>query len=306
MRLDGIHHITAITADAPRAVDFYGRLLGLRLVKTTVNYDDPGMYHLYFGDEDGRPGGILTFFEIPGAAPGRPGDGQFHTITWRVAGADALAFWADRLGGDGVRVTHHDGQVAFADPEGMALRIAAAPGGDPAAAARAEGVPPEHALRGFLGVGAASRAPGRTRQVLIGGLGLGERDGALTVDGPSRSGRIDLGPQPMGRGVPGAGTIHHVALASRDADHEGWLRRLTEAGAHATPIVDRTYFRSIYFREPGGLLVEVATEGPGFAVDEPADRLGTTIALPAWLEPHRPAIEGHLTPLRNPRAAVAA
>jgi glyoxalase family protein len=309
MTLEGIHHITAITADAPRNVDFYARVLGLRLVKKTVNFDAPDVYHLYYGDEAGSPGSILTFFEFPGAALGRPGAGMIHRIVWRVGSETALDFWASRLGDEGVATERAGNRLRFADPEGLGLELAHVQSGDPPLAAAAEGVPSEDALQGFDGARAYTTAPERSAALLHRTLGF-ERDGDGDQDwlcaGEARGARWRYDPPPAERGLQGAGTVHHIAWASRDDDHQAWLDTVTGAGAHATPIIDRQYFRSIYFREPSGVLFEIATLGPGFAIDEDPEHLGEALRLPPQHEHLRERLERILTPLSNPRAEPVA
>jgi glyoxalase family protein len=304
MRLEGIHHITAITGDAPRNVDFYARLLGLRLVKKTVNFDAPDVYHLYYGDEAGSPGSILTFFEFPGAAPGRAGAGMVHTITWRVGSEDALDFWADRLGAEGVATEREGGRLRFADPEGLGLELAHVESGDAPLVAAAEGIPAEHALQGFDGARAETAAPGRSEALLQAPLGF-EHDGNgdWTVAGEHRHAHWRYEPAPGAqRGIQGAGTVHHIAWATRDEDHQAWHDAVAAAGAHVTPVIDRQYFYSIYFREPSGVLFEIATLGPGFATDEDPEHLGEALRLPPQHEHLRGELERTLTPLHNPRA----
>ena len=298
MRLEGLHHVTAITADAPRNVDFYTAALGLRFVKKTVNYDAPDVYHLYYGDEQGSPGTIMTFFEFPGAAPGRHGTGMVHTVAWRVAGDEALDFWAARLEHAGRPVERADGVVRSSDPEGIGIEIVATDVPDAPLTADAPDVPDEHALRGFDGVRAYALGPERSRP-LLDRLGF-DSDGVLA--GEQRRATYTYDPAPAERGFQGAGTVHHVAWASRDEDHAAWGAAAREGGAQPTPIIDRTYFRSIYFREPSGVLFEVATLSPGFAIDEPADRLGETLVLPAQHEHLRDRLERTLTPVVNPRS----
>ncbi|MFL5838746.1 MAG: VOC family protein [Solirubrobacteraceae bacterium] len=307
--LEGIHHITAITADAPRNVDFYARVLGLRLVKKTVNFDAPDVYHLYYGDEAGSPGSILTFFEFPGAARGRPGAGMIHRIGWRVGSETALDFWASRLGGEGVASEREGNRLRFADPEGLGLELVHVQSGDPPLVAAAEGVPSEYALQGFDGARAYTTAPERSAALLDRTLGF-ERDGDGDQDwvcaGEARGAGWRYDPPPPERGLQGAGTVHHIAWASRDDAHQAWLDTVTGAGAHATPIIDRQYFRSIYFREPSGVLFEIATLGPGFAIDEDPEHLGEALRLPPQHEHLRERLERTLTPLTNPRAEPVA
>lgn len=300
--LQGIHHVTAITGDAAGNVRFHAGVLGLRLVKTTVNHDEPGVYHLYYGDEGGRPRTLLTFFEVPGAAPGQPGGGMFHTISWRVPDEASLDFWEQRLTDHGAPVARTDGHLQFADPEGLAHVLVARGARDDDRPAQAEGVPEEHALREIVGVEAHSMAPDRTRAALVQGLGMADLGDALVVGSGEHVARVRLGDEAMSRGMPGGGTIHHVAFASPDADHKRWRERMADAHLVPTQVVDRIYFRSIYTREPGGLLVEVATHGPGFAADEDPEVMGQGLVLPPWLEEHRAVIEARLTPIENPRA----
>jgi glyoxalase family protein len=303
MKLEGIHHVTAITADAPGNVDFYAGVLGLRMVKQTVNQDDPTVYHLFYGDDDGSPGMDLTFFEYPGAARGRPGAGMVHRIVWRVGSAAALQFWQERLREHGV-VAELDGEsLVFADPEGLEHELVPASVTDAPLQATSPEVPAEYALQGFDGVRAYSADPGASAGLLLDGLGFETSDGASwEVRGDHRGGRYcyDAAP-PEAVASQGAGTVHHVAFASTMDDHEKWRVRAAEAGAHPTPVIDRFYFRSIYFREPSGVLFEIATIGPGFAVDEDAEHLGERLSLPPRFEPLRERLQGVLTPLPYPR-----
>jgi glyoxalase family protein len=303
MRLEGIHHITAITGDAPGNVDFYARALGLRMVKKTVNFDAPDVYHLYYGDERGDPGSILTFFEFPGAARGRAGAGMVHTIEWRVASPAALDFWAGRLEAEGVAAQRGEDRLSFVDPEGLALALVVDGSGDPPLTARADGVPEEHALLGFSGVRAYAADPARGER-LFEALAFASGDGGVwRVAGEARGARYALDSPPPEPGIQGAGTVHHIAWSSKDDDEqEAWRVRVTEAGARPTPIIDRQYFHSVYFREPNGVLFELATRGPGFDVDEPAESLGEALKLPPQHEPLRERLERTLTPLPNPRA----
>jgi glyoxalase family protein len=301
MRLEGVHHITAITGDAPGNVDFYARVLGLRLVKKTVNQDDPTVYHLFYADDKGSAGTDLTFFEYPGAAPGRAGAGMVHTIVWRVASEEALDFWAGRLAGEGVETTRGDGSLRFADPEGLAHELIVDQSGDDPLSAEHPEVPAEFALRGFDGVRAYSANPEASRALLEQALGFTPEGERWEVRGELRGGRYAYDPPPAERGVPSAGTVHHVAFASTMEDHEAWGERAREAGARATPVIDRFYFRSIYFREPSGVLFEVATLGPGFATDEDPEHLGERLSLPPNFERLREQVEQTLTPIENPR-----
>jgi glyoxalase family protein len=300
MNLEGIHHITAITGDAPRNVDFYARVLGLRMVKKSVNQDDPTVYHLFYGDERGSPGNDITFFEYPGARRGRAGAGMVHRIVWRVGSEDALGFWEERLGGEGVD-TRRDGALIFADPEGLEHELAVTQVADPPLIAQAAEVPDEMALQGFDAVRAYTADPERSSGLLRETLGFERRgDGEWEARGEERGGRIVYEPSDE-RGSSGAGTVHHVAWATYMDDQDAWQRRVAESGARPTPVIDRFWFRSIYFREPSGVLFELATMGPGFSADEPLETLGERLTLPPDYEQFRERLEQALTPLPDPR-----
>ena len=305
MKLEGIHHVTAITGDAPRNLDFYTRVLGLRLVKKTVNQDDPTVYHLFYADEKGSPGADLTFFEYPGAAPGRAGAGMVHRVGWRVGSPDAIAFWADRLGAEGVEAEPGEGRLRFRDPEGLEHELVVSGAGDSPLIADHPEVPAEHALQGFGFVRAYSADPDASRHLIEEALGFEPREDGWEVRGEQRGGRYAYDPPPAERGVPGAGTVHHVAYASTMEDHEAWRGRVIEGGGRPTEVIDRFWFRSIYFREPSGVLFEIATMGPGFDADEDPEHLGEKLVLPPKFEPLREKIEATVTPLENPRATRA-
>jgi glyoxalase family protein len=303
MALEGIHHVTAITGDAPRNVDFYARVLGLRLVKQTVNQDDPTVYHLFYADEDGDPGADLTFFEYPNAAPGRAGAGMVHTVAFRVGSEETLDFWAERLAGEGVATERAPGALRFSDPEGMGLALVVNDVPDRPLSARSAEVPDEHALQGFDHVRAYTADPAAGAALLRDGLGMQPVEGgeAWEARGDQRGGRI-VYEHETGRGVQGAGTVHHVAWAvTDDAEQENVRAAVKRAGAHPTPVIDRYYFKSVYFREPSGVLFELATMGPGFDVDEPAETMGDHLALPPKFEPLRERLQGVLTPLPDTR-----
>jgi glyoxalase family protein len=305
MRLEGLHHITAITADAPRNVDFYARLLGLRLVKKTVNFDAPDVYHLYFGDEPGTPGSILTFFEFPEAARGRHGAAMPYRIEWRVGSAESLEFWAARLGEEGVTTSTEDETLRFDDPEGLehALVVTGVP--DAPLRARADGVPADHALQGFDGVRAYVADPEPTAPLLqaLGFSPAGSQ--AWEVAGAERRARLHLDPPPEAVGRQGAGSIHHVAWsAADDGELEAYRRMVRDAGGHPTPVIDRQYFHSVYFRTPAGVLFELATRDIGFAADEPPESLGAALKLPPQHEHLRAQLERSLTPLPVPGRAA--
>jgi glyoxalase family protein len=301
MRLEGIHHITCITGDAPRNVDFYARVLGLRLVKKTVNQDDPTVYHLFYADEVGSPGSDITFFEYPDARPGRAGAGMIHRIVWRVASPEALEFWEDRLRAEGLEPVQEDGRLRFADPEGLDLELAAVETEDEPLVAEHPEIPADLALQGFDGVRAYSVSPSVSHAFLEQALGFTPMgDDAYERRGQER-GSFYVYDQASDRGNGGAGTVHHVAWASPPEEHEQWRSRVLEAGASPTPVIDRFYFRSIYFREPSGILFELATIGPGFTTDEPLEHLGERLSLPPAFEHLREQVEPILTPLPNPR-----
>ena len=306
MRLEGVHHITAITADAQDNIDFYAGVLGLRLVKKTVNQDDPTVYHLFFADEKGSAGSDLTFFEFPGSPRGRAGDGMVHEIAWRVASGEALDFWAERLAARDVEAKRGDSTLVFADPEGLGhvMRVVSSVDDEALIADHPE-IPAELALRGFDGVRAYASDPDASRR-LLGELGFepaadGFTDHAWEARGESRGGTIAYDAPPAERGLHGAGTVHHVAWASTPEEHEAWRERVIAGDAQPTPVIDRFYFRSIYFREPSGVLFEIATLGPGFTVDEPLESLGEKLSLPPDYEHLRDQVEARLKPVRSPR-----
>jgi glyoxalase family protein len=303
MKLQGIHHVTAITGDAPRNVDFYARVLGLRMVKKTVNQDDPTVYHLFYADEHGSYGSDITFFEYPHARRGRAGAGMVHTVAWRVGSEDALAFWTERLAAEGVEAIRDEGRVRFADPEGLRLEIAHVETDDEPLLAEHPDIPTEHALRGFDGVRAFSAQPTASQMFLDNAMGFTavSPPNVWESRGDERGSVYVYDAAPADRPSGGAGTVHHVAWASPMEEHDAWRERIARAGALPTPVIDRFYFRSIYFREPSGVLFEIATIGPGFATDEPADRLGERLSLPPAFEHLRERVEPALTPLPNPR-----
>jgi glyoxalase family protein len=296
VKLEGVHHVTCITADAPGNVEFYANTLGLRLVKKTVNQDDPTVYHLFYADELASAGADITFFEYPGVPRGRAGDGMVHRIVFRVGSEASLDFWADRVGGERTPES-----LIFTDPEGLALEFIVDESGDPPLVARDPEIPVEHAIRGFAGVRAYASRPEPSTPLLE---ALGFTPG-WEVRGERRGGFYIYDAPPEAPGLHGAGTVHHVAWASLIADHEGWRERVVQVGLSPTPIVDRFYFKSIYFREPNGILFEIATIGPGFTSDEPLETLGESLSLPPDFEHLRDRLAGVLTPLPVPRAVLA-
>jgi glyoxalase family protein len=316
IRLNGVHHISCITGDAPGNVGFYVGVLGMRLVKKTVNQDDPSVYHLFYGDEKGSPGFDLTFFEYPGARPGRAGAGMVHRILWRLPSAGSLLYWQERLaaagttselvttdprlGGTGVDT--EEMSLRFADPEGLEHEFLVYTGDEQPLVPLHSEVPAENAIGGFHGVNACSGSPDGTEEVLARVLGFEDLgDGAWKVAGESRSGYYLLDPPPSERQVPGAGTVHHIAWSTRPEDQDQWQDHVSGSGLYATPVIDRFYFRAVYFREPGGVLFELATMGPGFTTDEPAETLGERLSLPPDFEAIRDQVEPHLKPLPDVR-----
>ena len=302
MKLEGIHHITAVTADAPGNVDFYARVLGLRLVKKTVNQDDPTVYHLFYADELGSAGADLTFFEYPGLHRGTAGAGMVHRIVWRVGSDEALDFWAERLGAEGIAAEREPGRLRFEDPEGLGLELAVVRTDDEPLVARHPEIPEELALQGFDGVRAFTADPEQSRAFLEQTLGFTPR-GAGDFDAAGERRRSFYAyDRSAERGLGGAGTVHHVAWSSPPEEHAAWRDRVAEGGGRPTPVIERFYFRSIYFREPSGVLFEIATIGPGFAVDEPLEHLGERLSLPPAFEHLRDQVEPLLTPLPDTRA----
>lgn len=313
MKLDGMHHITMITGDAPRNVAFHADVLGLRLIKKTVNFDAPEAYHLYFGDEQGSPGSILTWFEFAGAPKGRPGAGTIHTIQLGVPTAASLDFWAERLATKSYTSTRGaDGDtLRFEDYDGLGFELVVANASNPPLQAVHPDVPAEHAITGVEGARAyVARGLDADRGLLTEALGFTEdAEGEYTLTGDTRSFRWGYDAAPQQRALQGAGTVHHIAWHSADEDHESWQRRAAAAGMHVTPVIDRDYFNAIYFRQPQGILFEIATTSPGFAVDEDAAHLGEQLRLPKQHEYLRPQLEQILAPIDNPRVgqpAVAA
>jgi len=300
MKLEGIHHVSSITGDAQANVDFYAGQLGLRLVKKTVNQDDPTVYHLFYGDDAGSPGMDLTFFEYPGAAPGRAGQGMIHRIVLRVGSEAALDFWQRRLGGE----RRSPASLLFSDPEGLGLELRVVETSDVPLTASHPDIPEHFAIQGFEEVRAYTADPDRSRGLFEEALGF-EKDGGMSwaVRGERRAGRYVFDPAPAERGVPGAGTVHHVAWASRDDEQVAWRERVIRGGARPTPVIDRFWFKSVYFREPSGVLFEIATMGPGFAVDEDPAHLGEKLVLPPRFEALREQLEHTLTPIHAPAGA---
>jgi catechol 2,3-dioxygenase-like lactoylglutathione lyase family enzyme len=321
--ISGIHHITAIAGDPQQNVDFYTGVLGLRLVKITVNFDDPEAYHLYYGDGHGRPGTILTFFSWPGARRGRQGNGQVTAASFAVP-KDSLAFWRERLAANGVafeKLPDRFGEpvLAFADPDGMRIELVETSATIAAHVWEGAGIPAKYAFHGFHGATLSETGYERTAHLLTETMGfhlLGQEQNRFRYEAlQSRSvhshlaeaGRtIDVVCAPAGpEGRVAVGTIHHIAFRTpNDAQQRQWLAKIGGLGYNISPVMDRVYFHSIYYREPGGVLFEIATDCPGFAVDEPVEKLGETLQLPPWLESLRPRIQAALPPIQLKQKAA--
>lgn len=310
-RTGGIHHVTAIAGDAQHNIDFYAGFLGLRLVKLTVNFDDPGSYHLYYGDEIGHPGTVMTFFAWPNGGRGRVGIAQVGVTAFAIRPA-SLPFWSERLGGFGIPVEEpterFDEQVlTFQDPDGLLLELVAHPGAEDLPSWEGGPVAGEHALRGFHGVTLFEEGFAHTQRLLtdtLGFLRLAEEGSTFRYrsqdGGPGALVDLRAAPNlPVGR--VGIGAVHHVAWrVPDDATQQALRARLDELDYNVTPVLDREYFHSVYFPEPGGVLFEIATDPPGFTIDESVAELGSHLKLPPWLEPHREEIVRRLPPLQLP------
>jgi glyoxalase family protein len=310
----GIHHVTAIAGEPQRNIDFYAGFMGLRLVKLTVNYDDPQTYHIYYGDEGGHPGTILTFFPWPGAPKGRKGSGQLTTLSFSIPEGSA-GYWAERLDKQGVEFSGPTGRfeeevISFSDPDGLNLELVAHSEADNREGWDQGPVPKEHAIRGFFGVSLSEEGYERTASLLTKTMGfvLLKEEGnrfRYQVGNGGPGAMVDVLCQPDApTGIVSVGTVHHVAWRTpTDEQQERWRVGLVSAGLNVTPIIDRKYFHSIYFREPGGVLFEIATDPPGFTVDERREELGTRLMLPPRLEPRRAELSQILPPLKLPSTA---
>jgi glyoxalase family protein len=316
MEIPGIHHVTAIASDPQRNLDFYTAVLGLRLVKLTVNFDDPATYHLYYGDELGHPGTILTFFPWPGARRARPGNGQVAVVSFAVP-EGSLGYWQGRLQQQGVAVGElsrrfEEEALVFLDPDGLQLELVAHPAAQVRAAWAGGPVPPDYALRGFYSVTLWEESLDRTAELLTETLGFRSVQAAgsryrFTANSDGLGKLVDIIHRPHGEsGSGGAGSVHHVAWrTANDEEQLGWQQVIAGLKLYVTPVMDRQYFHSIYFREPGGVLFEIATDPPGFTWDEAPEELGSHLKLPPWLEPQRTQIESLLPALRLPERHVA-
>jgi glyoxalase family protein len=314
-RIRGLHHVTAIASDPQRNLDFYVGLLGLRFVKRTVNFDDPGTYHFYFGDNRGTPGTMLTFFPWPGARRGARGTGQVEATAFAIS-PDSIGFWLERLKQHRVtaeKMSTRFGEevIRFMDPDGLLIELIASsflgrvePWAD-------SSIPAEHAVRGFYSVSAALEGYERTARLLTESFGYrlmdasGNRFRFASLDDSAPGRIIDLLCLPdTAIGRVAAGSVHHIAFRAKDeAEQLQWREHLIDLGYNVTPVIDRTYFHSIYFREPGGVLFEIATDPPGFTLDEKLEELGTHLRLPSWMESARPQIEEVLPPIQVPTGA---
>jgi len=307
----GLHHVTAIAGDPQQNVNFYAGVLGLRLVKWTVNYDDPTTYHLYYGDGQGHPGTIMTFFPWPGAAAGRIGTGQL-TVTSFAVPEKSLEYWKARLKANDTPVQEAGSEfdeelLFFTDPDGLQLELIATHRANPDRAWNHGSVPVDFAIRGFHHVTLSENGYERTASLLASTLGFKriQEQGArfrYAASGGLPGTMVDLICAPEGRpGRVAVGTVHHVAWRTPTNEQQGkWREIIRDLQYNVTPIIDRTYFQSIYFREPGGVLFEIATDPPGFAVDEPADKIGSSLVLPSWLESERSELGRILPPIRLP------
>jgi catechol 2,3-dioxygenase-like lactoylglutathione lyase family enzyme len=307
----GIHHITAIAGDPQTNLDFYAGVLGLRLVKLTVNFDDPGTYHLYYGDGVGHPGTILTFFPWPHAPQGRRGTGQVTGTAFAIA-ENAVDYWTERLAARSIAFKgpfdrFSEQVISFFDPDGMGIELIATRTTRNDRAYQAGPVPLEFAVRGFHGA-TLSQADHRETAALLTDtmrFKLVAQEGdrfRYAVDSGEPAGLVDVLRAPNER--PGrvlVGTVHHIAWRTADDDQQrSWRTELTRLNYGVSPVMDRKYFHSIYYREPGGILFEIATDPPGFSVDEAPEELGSKLVLPPWLEPERASLEAVLPPLRLP------
>jgi glyoxalase family protein len=310
-KIRGLHHVTAITSDPQKNLDFYVGLLGLRFLKRTVNFDDPGTYHFYFGDQRGTPGTILTFFPWPGARRGNRGTGQIESTAFAIS-ENSIGYWLDRfkqqhVGAEKISRFNEEG-VRFADPDGLLLEVIASDKPSSVEFWPESPLPPEHALHGFHSVSMALEGYERTSRLLTESFGYrlidqsGNRFRFASPDNSAPGRTIDLLCLPdIATGTIAAGSVHHIAFRAKDeAEQLQWREHLVDLGYNVTPVIDRTYFHSIYFREPGGVLFEIATEPPGFTLDEKLEELGTHLQLPSWMESVRSQIEEILPPIQVP------
>jgi glyoxalase family protein len=315
MSILGIHHITSLASDPQQNVDFYTGVLGMRLVKQTVNFDSPDVYHLYYGDEIGRPGTILTFFPFPDAVRGKRGAGETSAVAWSVP-VGSREFWIERLSRQGIPFRGPESRfeqkvLSFEDPDGMTVELVEDAAVDEWPGWTGGPIEPRYAVRKFHGITLSHRSARPTAAFMMEALGFaaGETEGPrrrYSAGAESGTARIDIVEVPAApQARQSAGSVHHIAWRVKDdAEQLEWQGTLRRSGAASpTQVMDRQYFHSIYFREPGGVLFEIATDPPGFSIDEPVDALGTHLKLPPWLEPERSVIERHLSPLSIPSPA---
>ncbi len=312
----GLHHITAISSDPQKTLDFYTKILGLRLIKLTVNYDDPSTYHIYFGDDIGHPGTVLTFFPWPGQPRGRKGAGQATNTSFSIP-RESIPYWQDRLKSQGVsmeapRKSFGDTVLSFEDQDAQTLELVGSTAVEGRTGWTQGPVSREHAIKGFHSVTLSEETLERTESVLVDTLGfrlVGEEENRFRYEaGKGAPGTIvNVVSRPKAqRGLVSVGTVHHVAFRASDDEHQKDLRQeILKADLNVTPVINRNYFHSIYFREHGGVLLEVATDQPGFAIDESPEQLGTRLALPPWLENSRTEIEKNLPPVNLHKQVVA-
>lgn len=304
----GLHHVTAIASDPQANVDFYTTVLGLRLVKQTVNFDAPDTYHLYYGDEAGHPSTILTFFPWRGVPAGRQGSGLTTATAFSVP-PESMGWWSQRvaalgIASEGPRTRDGEEVLTFSDPDGLVIDVVSAPGDRRSGWDGVASVPAEHAVRGLHSVTMSEAIPEHTAAMLSGLLGMdlagedGDRARFAMADGGAGA-VVDVAADARPRGLQAGGTVHHIAFRAPDQETQArWRTELVDAGLEVTEIIDRQYFTSIYFHEPGGVLLEIATDQPGFAIDEPLLELGRELRLPPWLEPSREQIRASLPVLR--------
>jgi glyoxalase family protein len=300
MQLEGIHHVTCVTADAPSNADFYVRVMGLRIVKKTINQTDMTTYHIFYGDERASYGNNISFFEYRGRPDGRAGAGNVHRIAWRLGSEDALDFWGRRIADEGLDTARGDGWLRFADHEGLEHQLAVVTTPDPPLTGEAPDIPAVHAIQGLDGFHAFARDQGASERFLTECLGFKPMGlDRFEARGTERGGWYQLDPAPAEKRRFGGGVVQHVAWGCRPEDIESWHALLEQGGVQPTEVIDRHFFRSVYFTEPGGILFEIAERGgPGFIVDEPdAAHMGDDLRLPPWLEERRKLYEYSLTPV---------
>ena len=312
----GLHHVTSISSDPQKTLDFYSKILGLRLIKLTVNYDDPSTYHVYFGDEIGHPGSVLTFFPWSGQPRGRKGTGQATNTSFSIP-QESIPYWQDRLKSHSVsqeatRKRFGETVLSFEDQDGQGLELVGNNENEGRTGWTHGPVPREHAIRGFHSVTLSEEVLERTESVLVDTLGfrlVGQEENRFRYEAGKGAADtiVDIVSRPNAQpGFVSVGTVHHVAFRAADDEHQKALRQeIVKADLNVTPVIDRNYFHSIYFREHGGVLFEVATDQPGFAIDESPEQLGTRLALPPWLEQSRAEIEKNLPPVSLPKRIVA-